>query len=195
MQANITRQAALALLKKYNHEPFHLQHALTMEGVMRYFARKMGYGDSEEAWGLAGLLHDVDYELFSQQHCQKAPELLAEIGAGPELVHAVVSHGYGLCSDVAPVHEMEKVLFAVDELTGLIGAAVKMRPSKSTKDFEVKSLKKKFQDKRFAAGCSREVIQQGAQMLGWSLAQLMEETILAMRDGEDQVAASLAEEG
>ena len=140
MKTAVTRQQALALLQKYNREPFHLLHALTVEGVIRWYAQELGYGEEADFWGLCGLLHDVDFEKYPQQHCQKAPELLAEIHAEPELVHAVCSHGYGLCSDVEPVHQMEQVLFAVDELTGLIGAAARMRPSKSVSDMEVSSL-------------------------------------------------------
>ena len=192
MKTAVTRQQALALLQKYNQEPFHLLHALTVEGVIRWYAQELGYGEEADFWGLCGLLHDVDFEKYSQQHCQKAPELLAEIHAEPALVHAVCSHGYGLCSDVEPVHQMEQVLFAVDELTGLIGAAARMRPSKSVSDMEVSSLKKKYKDKKFAAGCSREVIQAGAQRLGWTLDTLMEKTILAMRSCEAGVAAEYA---
>ena len=193
MKTAVTRQQALALLQKYNREPFHLLHALTVEGVIRWYAQELGYGEEADFWGLCGLLHDVDFEKYPQQHCQKAPELLAEIHAEPELVHAVCSHGYGLCSDVEPVHQMEQVLFAVDELTGLIGAAARMRPSKSVSDMEVSSLKKKYKDKKFAAGCSREVIQAGAQRLGWTLEELMEKTILAMRSCEASVAKEMEE--
>ncbi len=187
METKVTREEAWNLLKKYNQEEFHLIHGLTVEGTMRWFAKDLGYADEEDFWGLAGLLHDVDWEKYPKEHCKKAPELLAEIHAEPELVHAVCGHGYGLVSDVEPTHQMEKVLFAVDELTGLIGAAVRMRPSKSVQDLEVSSLKKKFKDKRFAAGCSRDVIKTGAQMLGWELPELFEKTILAMRSCEDSV--------
>lgn len=187
MKTEVTREQALGLLKKYNQEPFHLLHALTVEGTMRWYAGELGYGDDGDFWAMAGLLHDVDFEKYPEEHCKKAPELLAEIGAEPELIHAVCSHGYGLCSDVEPEHQMEKVLFAADELTGLIGAAIKMRPSKSVMDLEVSSLKKKFKDKRFAAGCSRDVIKQGAERLGWTLDELMEKTILAMRSCEESV--------
>lgn len=193
MKTKLTRPAALALLKKYNQEPFHIQHALTVEGTMRYFARDLGYGEEEDFWGLCGLLHDVDFEQYPDQHCVKAPELLAEIQAEPELVHAVCSHGYGICCDVEPVHPMEKVMFAVDELTGLIGAAARMRPSKSVMDMELSSLKKKFKDKKFAAGCSRDTIREGAERLGWTLDELLEKTIFAMRDCEAAVAAEAAE--
>ena len=187
MKSNLTRQQAYDLLRKYNQEPFHIQHALTVEAVMRWFADELGYGDDEEFWGQVGLLHDIDFELYPEQHCVKAPELLRDGGAGEDMIHAIVSHGYGICCDVEPVHQMEKVLFASDELTGLIGAAVKMRPSKSASDLEVSSLKKKFKDKRFAAGCSRDVIQTGADRLGWTLEELMEKTILAMRACEKQI--------
>jgi len=187
MKTNVTRQKALELLKKYNQEPFHLQHAYTVEAVMRWYARELGYGD-EEFWGICGLLHDVDFEKYPQQHCVKAPELLAEIGAEPELVHAICSHGYGICSDVKPEHEMEKVLFAADELTGLVGAAALMRPSRSCTDMELSSLKKKFKDKRFAAGCSRDTIRTGAQQLGWELDQLLEMTLNAMKETEGAVS-------
>lgn len=185
MRTQITRAQALALLQKYNREPFHIFHGLTVEGTMRYFAREMG--EDEDFWGLVGLLHDVDFEKYSEQHCLKAPELLSEIGAEPEFIHAVCSHGYGICCDVEPTLPMEKVLFAADELTGLIGAAARMRPSKSVMDMEAASLRKKFKDKKFAAGCSRDVITQGAERLGWALEELMEKTILAMRSCEDSV--------
>ena len=187
MKTAITRQQALALLQKYNQEPFHILHALTVEGVIRWYAQELGYSEEVDFWGLCGLLHDVDFEKYPDQHCQKAPELLAEIGAEPELVHAICSHGYGLCSDVEPTHQMEKVLFAVDELTGLIGAAARMRPSKSVMDMELSSLKKKFKDKKFAAGCSRDVIKDGADRLGWTLDEVLEKTILAMRSCETSV--------
>lgn len=189
----LTREQALALLEKYNKEPFHILHALTVEGVMRYFAREQGYADTEDFWGICGLLHDVDFELYPEQHCKKAPELLAEIDAPEAMVHAICSHGYGICSDVEPVHEMERVMFAVDELTGLIGAAARMRPSKSVMDMELSSLKKKFKDKKFAAGCSRDVIRQGAENLGWTLDETLERTILAMRSCEEKVAKEMEE--
>ena len=189
----VTRDDALALLKKYNHEAFHLQHAYTVEAVMRWFANELGYADEADFWALAGLLHDVDFEQFPEEHCKKAPALLDEIGADERLVHAVCSHGWGLVSDVQPQHEMEKVLFASDELTGLIGAAARMRPSKSCTDMELSSLKKKFKDKRFAAGCSREVIRQGAELLGWQLDELLQKTLDAMKATEALVAAECAE--
>lgn len=191
METKITREQALDLLKKYNQESFHILHALTVEGVMRYFAGELGYGDEAEFWSLCGLLHDVDFEHYPEQHCIKAPELLAEIDAPAEMVHAICSHAYGLCCDVEPEHEMEKVMFAVDELTGLIGAAARMRPSKSVMDMEVSSLKKKYKDKKFAAGCSREVISQGAERLGWSLDEILEKTILAMRSCEESIAREM----
>lgn len=181
----ITREEALELLKKYNKEEFHIHHGKTVEGTMRYFAEKLGYGDEADFWATVGLLHDIDFEMWPEEHCKKAPELLKEAGAEDRMIHAVVSHGYGLCSDVEPEHEMEKVLFACDELTGLIGAAALMRPSKSCKDMELKSLKKKFKDKRFAAGCDRDVIIKGAEMLGWDLDQLLSETLEAMKTCED----------
>lgn len=190
MQTSVTRAEALALLRKYNKEPFHILHALTVEGVMRYFAQSLGYESEVDFWGLVGLLHDVDFEVYPEQHCVATPPLLAEINAEPEMVHAVCSHGYGICCDVKPEHEMEKVLFATDELTGLIGAAAKMRPSKSVMDMELSSLKKKFKDKKFAAGCSREVIMQGAENLGWTPDEILQRTIDAMRSCE----ASIAEE-
>ena len=193
MQTKVTREQALSLLKKYNQEPFHIRHALTVEGVMRWYAKDQGFAEETVFWGLAGLHHDVDFEKYPEEHCKKAPELLAEIGAEPELVHAVVSHGYGLVSDVCPEHQMEKILFASDELTGLIWAAAKMRPSKSVMDMEVSSLKKKFKDKRFAAGCSRDVIVQGAEMLGWELPVLFEKTIEAMRSCEAEINEECAE--
>ena len=186
--AEVTRQQALELLQKYNKEPFHILHGLTVEGVMGYFAVELGYVEEAEFWKLCGLLHDVDFEMYPDEHCKKAPELLAEIGASDALVHAVCSHAYGSCSDVEPVHQMEKVMFAVDELTGLIGAAARMRPSKSVMDMELSSLKKKFKDKKFAAGCSRDVIKEGADRMGWSLDEVLDKTILAMRSCEAAVA-------
>lgn len=175
------REQAWTLLTTYNKEPFHLQHAVTVEGVMRWFANELGYGDEADFWAVAGLLHDIDFEQWPDEHCKKCVELLQNAGADERLIHAVVSHGFGLCSNVEPSHEMEKVLFAADELTGLIGAAALMRPSKSVQDMELKSLKKKFKDKKFAAGCSRDVITQGAERLGWTLDELMDKTLAAMR--------------
>lgn len=195
MTSQITREEALKLLRQYNKEPFHILHALTVEGVMRWYAKELGYGEDEEYWGITGLLHDIDFEQYPEQHCVKAPELLKAGGVGDDMIHSVCSHGYGLCCDVEPEHLMEKVLFASDELTGLIGAAARMRPSKSTKDMEVSSLKKKFKDKKFAAGCSRDVIRQGAERLGWELDKLFDMTILAMRACEDGVNGEMAQLG
>ena len=190
MKTCITREAAMAALTKYNAEPFHIQHALTVEGVMRWYATELGYGEDTDFWATVGLLHDIDFEMWPDEHCRKAPELLEKAGCDADFIHAVCSHGYGLCCDVEPQHEMEKVLFAADELTGLIGAAARMRPSKSCMDMEVSSLKKKFKDKKFAAGCSRDVIRQGAEMLGWELEKLIDLTIQAMRSCEESVNAA-----
>lgn len=191
MKTKVTRGQAIELLKKYNKESFHILHALTVEGVMRYFAEDLGYEADADFWSLCGLLHDVDFEMFPEHHCVKAPELLSEIDAPTEMVHAICSHGYGLCSDVEPEHEMEKVMFAVDELTGLIGAAARMRPSRSVMDMELSSLKKKYKDKKFAAGCSREVIAQGAERLGWTLDEILDRTIQAMRSCEAGIAREM----
>ena len=191
MKDHISREDAFELLKKYNKDSFHIQHALTVEGVMKWYADELGYGEDAEYWGIVGLLHDIDFELYPDQHCIKAPELLREGGVQDDIIHAVCSHGYGITVDIEPEHEMEKVLFAVDELTGLIWAAALMRPSKSVQDMEVKSVKKKFKSANFAAGCSREVIRQGADMLGWELADLIEKTILAMRSCETSVAEAM----
>lgn len=191
----IAREDALALLKRYNQDPFHLQHAFTVEAVMKWYANELGYAEDAEYWGIVGLLHDIDFEQYPEEHCLKAPELLREGGVGEDIIHSVVSHGYGItigCGvtlDVAPEHEMEKVLFAADELTGLIWAAALMRPSKSTKDMELKSLKKKYKSKGFAAGCSREVIQRGADQLGWELEKLLTMTMEAMKATEDTINA------
>ena len=196
----ITREDAYELLKKYNKDPFHIQHALTVEAVMKWYANELGYGEDAEYWGIVGLLHDIDFELYPAEHCLKAPELLGEAGVGEDIIHAVCSHGYGItveCGatiDVEPVHEMEKVLFAADELTGLIWAAALMRPSKSTKDMELKSLKKKYKSKGFAAGCSREVIERGADQLGWELEKLLTMTLQAMAASEDEINAEMAAE-
>ena len=184
----LTRQQALDLLMKYNKESFHILHGLTVEGVMRWYANELGYSEEADFWAMAGLLHDIDFEMYPEEHCIKAPDLLAEVNASPELVHAICSHAYGVCCDVEPVHQMEKVMFAVDELTGLIGAAARMRPSKSVCDMELSSLKKKFKDKKFAAGCSRDVIKDGAEKLGWTLDEILDKTILAMRSCEASVA-------
>ena len=199
MKSVLTRTQALELLCKYNKEPFHRLHGLTVEGTMRWYARELGYGEDEEFWGQVGLLHDIDFELYPEEHCLKAPELLKEGGVGDDIIHAVCSHGYGITVgygktiDVKPEHEMEKVLFAADELTGLIWAAALMRPSKSTKDMELKSLKKKYKSKGFAAGCSREVIERGADQLGWELEKLLTMTLQAMAECEDEINAKMAE--
>jgi len=177
----MTREEALALFREYNCDAFHIRHAMTVEGVMRYFARELGYGTEETFWGNVGLLHDLDFERFPAQHCRKEQEILRRRGADERLIHAVASHGYALTVDVRPEHQMEKVLYAVDELTGLIGAAALLRPSGSVSDLEVRSVKKKYKSANFAAGCSREVIQRGANMLGWELDDLIGRTILAMR--------------
>ena len=187
MTTKLTREQGLELLKKYNKEPFHILHGLTVEGTMRWFVNELGYGEDADFWAMAGLLHDIDFEMYPEQHCIKAPELLREAGAEEELIHAICSHGYGIACDVKPEHEMEKVLFAADELTGLIWAAALMRPSKSTKDMELKSLKKKYKSKGFAAGCSREVIERGADQLGWPLEKLLTMTLQAMADSEDEI--------
>ena len=189
---SMTREQAWDLLREYNKEPFHLRHALTVESVMGWFAKELGYGDEAEFWGQAGLLHDLDFEMWPDEHCVKVREILEAREADPALVHAVVSHGWGMTGgDVEPEHEMEKVLFACDELTGLIGAAALMRPSKSVQDMELSSLRKKYKDKKFAAGCSRDVIKEGAERLGWTLEELMEKTILAMRAYEESIAAEM----
>ncbi len=196
----IEREAALQLLKEYNTEPFHIQHALTVEAVMKWFAQELGYADEADYWGTVGLLHDIDFEKYPEEHCLKAPEILRSNGVDEDMIHAVCSHGYGItvgCGetiDVEPEHEMEKVLFAADELTGLISAAALMRPSKSTKDMELKSLKKKYKSKGFAAGCSREVIARGAEQLGWELDKLLSMTLQAMADNEDLINEEIAAE-
>lgn len=182
-----TRQAALELLKEYNKEPYHIKHALIVEGVMRYFARELGYGDEGEFWGIVGLLHDLDFEIFPEQHCKKQQEIMRERGIDERIIRATASHGYGLTVDIKPEHTMEKVLYAVDELTGLISAVALIRPSKSVSDLELKSVKKKYKSANFAAGCSREVIERGTNMLGWELDELIEKTILAMRETEQRL--------
>lgn len=195
MNAGMNRQQGLEALMKYNKESFHLLHALTVENVMRWYAQDQGYGEDADFWSLVGLMHDIDFECWPEEHCVKCVELLKEAGATEEFIHAVCSHGYGLCSQVVPEHQMGKVLFAADELTGLIGAAAKMRPSKSCTDMELSSLKKKFKDKKFAAGCSRDVIRQGAEMLGWELDTLMDKTLQAMAATEAKVNEELAQLG
>ena len=189
MKGYIAREQALELLKKYNKDSFHIQHALTVEGVMKWYAKELGYEEDAEYWGIVGLLHDIDFELYPDEHCIKAPELLREGGVGEDIIHAVCSHGYELTVDVKPEHEMEKVLYAVDELTGLIWAAALIRPSKSVQDMELKSVKKKYKGANFAAGCSREVIERGAEMVGWELDKLIQDTIYAMRFCESEIQA------
>lgn len=191
--SNITREEAWKLLRKYNKDSFHLRHALTVEGVMKYFAKELGYEDEEELWGIIGLLHDLDFEKYPEQHCIKSQEIMKENNIDDKIIHATSSHGYGLTVDIKPEHQMEKILYATDELTGLIGAAALMRPSKSTMDLELKSLKKKFKDKKFAAGCSRDVILNGAEMLGWELDELLDKTILAMRSCEENINKEMGE--
>ena len=195
MDKHISREEAFDLLKQYNQDRFHIQHALTVEGVMKWYANELGYGQDVEYWGIVGLLHDIDFEQYPEEHCIKAPELLRNAGVGEDIIHAVCSHGYDLTVDVKPEHEMEKVLYAADELTGLIGAAALMRPSKSVQDMEVKSVKKKYKSANFAAGCSREVIQHGADMLGWDLNDLIQKTIYAMRSCEAEIQEAMEKEG
>ena len=193
MKPQISRAEALELLKKYNSEQFHILHAFTVESVMRWFANDLGHADEADYWAMVGLLHDIDFEMWPEEHCKKAPELLSGGGVGSDMIHSICSHGFGLCCDVEPSCEMENVLFAADELTGIIWAAAKMRPSGSAKDMELKSLKKKFKDKKFAAGCSRDVITKGAERLGWELDTLLEKTLAAMAEGEDGVRAQMCE--
>ena len=193
MSKQLNREEAWALLTEYNQDPFHLHHARTVEGVMRYFAQELGYGDEVDFWGIVGLLHDIDFEQWPEQHCVKAPELLREGGADESIIHAVCSHGWAICVDIKPEHEMEKLLYAADELTGLIGAAALMRPSKSVQDMELKSLKKKYKDKKFAAGCSREVIERGAELCGLTLEELWQQTLDAMRSCEDSINRQMEE--
>ena len=196
---HISREKAVELLKKYNKDPFHIQHAFTVEAVMKWYAKELGFEEDAEYWGIVGLLHDIDFEQYPNEHCLKAPELLREAGVGEDIIHSVCSHGYGITVgngttiDVEPTHLMEKVLFAADELTGLIWSASLMRPSKSTKDMDLKSLKKKYKSKGFAAGCSREVIARGAEQLGWELDELLEKTLEAMQASEDTINAEMEE--
>ena len=194
MKSNLSREEALELLKKYNKEPFHIQHGLTVEKVMRWYANELGYGEDADYWAITGLLHDIDFEMYPEEHCVKAPELLREGGVGEDMIHSICSHGYGICCDVKPEHEMEKVLFAADELTGLIWAAALMRPSKSVMDMEVSSIKKKFKDKRFAAGCSRDTIRTGAENLGWELNELFDRTLRAMQSCEAEIREEMEQE-
>jgi predicted hydrolase (HD superfamily) len=194
MTSQLSREEAMDLLKQYNKEPFHILHALTVEGVMRWFAKEEGFASEEEYWGIVGLLHDIDFEEYPEEHCTKAPELLRKANVGEDMIYSICSHGYGICVDIEPKHQMEKILFATDELTGLIGAAARMRPSKSVMDMEVSSLKKKFKDKKFAAGCSRDVIIRGAEQLGWELDGLLDKTIKAMRSCEEEINAVMEEQ-
>jgi predicted hydrolase (HD superfamily) len=187
--STLTRDEAWELLTEFNSDHFHLKHAVTVEGVMRYFANDLGYGDEADFWAIVGLLHDLDFEKYPEQHCIKSQEIMAERGIDPKIIHATASHGYGITVDIKPEHQMEKVLYATDELTGLIGAVALMRPSKSVSDLELKSVKKKYKSANFAAGCSREVIERGAEMLGWPLDELIEKTILAMRSCEEKYNA------
>ena len=191
-KTTLSRDQALALLKTHNQAHFHLEHALTLEAIMAYFAKKLGYGEEADYWAMVGLLHDIDFETYPDQHLDKAPEILKEAGVGPDMIQAICSHGYGVCSDIKPEHEMEKVLFAVDELSGLIGAAALVRPSQSVSDMKLKSIKSKFKQKSFAAGCSRETIERGADMLGWSLDDLMAQTLEAMQASEESLREAMA---
>lgn len=191
--ADLTRSEAWELLTKYNKEPFHLRHALTVEGIMKYFAKELGYADEADFWAQVGLLHDLDFEVYPAEHCLKSQKIMREHGLDERLIRATASHGYGLAqNDIEPQHQMEKVLFAIDELSGLIGAAAIMRPSKSVMDLELKSVKKKYKDKKFAAGCSRDVIETGAANLGWTVDELIEKTILAMREDEAAINEACA---
>lgn len=192
-KSQISREDALKLLMTYNKDIFHIKHALTVESIMRYFANKLGYYQEEDYWGIVGLLHDLDYEMWPDEHCIKVVELLKDVNVDNDMVDAICSHGYGHRVDIEPKHEMEKILYACDELTGLIGACALMRPSKSCKDMELKSLKKKFKDIKFAAGCSRDIINKGADMLGWDIDRLLEETLLAMKDEEEIIENQLRE--
>ena len=191
----MTRAQAWDLLTKYNQEPFHLRHAITVEHVMGWFADKLGYGAEKEFWSLVGLLHDLDYERWPEEHCLKSQEIMREAGVDEAVIRSTASHGWGHRVDIRPEHEMERVLYAVDELTGLIGAAALMRPSKSVSDMELKSLKKKFKDKKFAAGCSRDIIAKGAELLGWDLDKLLDLTLSAMRDEEGAIEAAVEAAG
>jgi len=185
MNANITREQAFDLLKEYNKEDFHIEHAEIVENTLKYFAKELGYAKDEEFWGIVGLLHDLDFEQYPQEHCIKEQELMRAHGIDEAVIRATASHGYAITVDIKPEHEMEKVLYAVDELTGLIGAVVLMRPSKSISDLELKSVKKKYKNVKFAAGCSREVIERGATMLGWELDDLIQKTIDALKTFRD----------
>ena len=194
-QSTISRDRALELLKEYNKEAFHIEHALTLEAIMAWFAQDLGYGKEKDYWSLTGLLHDIDFEQYPDRHLELTPQILAEAGVGEDMILSIVSHGYGICSDVEPRHQMEKVLFAVDELSGLIGAAALVRPSRSVSDMQPSSVKKKFKSKGFAAGCDRETIQRGAEALGWTLDELITKTLEAMQATEEDVRAELQNAG
>ena len=181
----MTREEAWELLTEYNQDEFHLLHAQTVENTMRYFARELGFADEEDFWGIVGLLHDLDFEKYPKEHCIKSQEIMKERGIDKKIIHATASHGYAITVDIKPEHEMEKILYAVDELTGLIGAVVLMRPSNSVQDLTLKSVKKKYKSKNFAAGCSREVIERGADMLGWTLEDLIQRTIDSLKTFQD----------
>ena len=191
----MTREGAWELLREYNKDEFHLEHAEIVGKTMRYFAEKLGYGDEADFWEVVGILHDLDFEMYPQEHCIKSQEIMRERGVDERIIHATASHGYAITVDIKPEHEMEKVLYAVDELTGLIGAVVIMRPSKSVMDMEVSSLKRKFKDKKFAAGCSRDVIARGAELLGWELDRLLGDTLEAMRAEEQAIEQAVADAG
>lgn len=191
-EPTLSREQAIELLKEFNKEPFHLQHAFTVEAVMEWYAKELGFESEIPYWGMVGLLHDLDFEMYPEEHCVKAQELLKNAGVGEDMIYSICCHGYGSCIDWEPKELMENVLYAADELTGLIGAAALMRPSKSTKDMELKSLKKKFKDKKFAAGCSRDVIKDGAERLGWELDELLSKTLQAMQENEDRIAEECA---
>lgn len=193
MRSTIDRDKAFEVLKKYNKDPFHIRHALTVEGVMKWYAGELGYGEEAEYWGVVGLLHDIDFGMYPEEHCTKAPELLRENEVGEDVIRAVCSHGYGIRVDIKPEHQMEKMLYAADELTGLIWASALIRPSKSVMDLELKSVMKKYKTVSFAAGCSREIIEKGAEMLVWSLDELIEKTILAMRSCETDISEKMAQ--
>lgn len=190
-KSNISRQEALDLLKKYNKDEFHIRHGVTVELVMRYFAKQLGYEDEQDYWGIVGLLNDIDYEIWPNQHCIKSVSLLKEAGVGEDMINSICSHGWGHRVDIEPEHQMEKVLYACDELTGLIGACSLMRPSKSCTDMELKSLKKKFKDKKFAAGCNRDIITKGSNLLNWDLDKLLERTLDAMKEVEKDIENSM----
>ncbi len=191
-ECKISRKEALSLLGEYNKDPFHLEHALTLEAVMRVMAEELGYEDEKDYWAMTGLLHDIDFERWPDKHLEMAPDILQKAGVGEDMIRSILSHGYGICSDIEPEHEMEKILFAVDELTGLIGATALVRPSRSVSDMGMSSVKKKFKQKSFAAGCSRDTINAGAERLGWSLDQLIEKTLLAMQKTEEAVRQELS---